>query len=272
MKQYDAKYKAATKPARNRRLQLSPTAGAFATQPRSLRPALRQRDAPRKQPGDDACPADIAGVHSPRTIDDPDDPSRCRPNELESVAATAAGRSPQLQAEASINSCFTTTSAGISSELLSHVLQDFRGLSVQFMLDIDGTLYQTTRREGARVPGLAGERPLDRHRDREHRQLRRPARRTAPLQQWYKKDAERSRRTSAVPERLRRRAGDADPRHLSARAQRRRRRPDPRGEPSGCTTSRRNSTPSLIKLTAALGDVLPADQARLPTWPRRPSC
>ena len=61
------------------------------------------------------------------------------------------------------------------------VLQDKRGLSVHFMLDIDGTIYQTLDSQGSRVACDDRQRPLDRHRDRQHRGIPRqglqPARR-----------------------------------------------------------------------------------------------
>ena len=51
------------------------------------------------------------------------------------------------------------------------VLHDLRGLSVHFMLDLDGTIYQTLDVKEAGLARDDRQRPVDRHRDRQHRGL-----------------------------------------------------------------------------------------------------
>ena len=81
-----------------------------------------------------------------------------------------------------------------SSQTCFKVLHDDRGLSVQFLLDLDGTIYQTPGPEGT-APGTPrkAKRSLGRHRDRQPRRLSRPAT-SSPRGsngRWYVKDAAR---------------------------------------------------------------------------------
>ena len=92
----------------------------------------------------------------------------------------------------SISSSFTSTPAERAGSAFE-VLHDLRGLSVHFMLDLDGTIYQTLDLKEARLARDDRQRPIDRHRDRQHRGL--PGRDApSPLDSWYKARGRRDRR------------------------------------------------------------------------------
>lgn len=143
--------------------------------------------------------------------------------------------------------------AGISSECFK-TLQDDRGLSVQFMLDIDGTLYQTLDlKERAWQATKANDRSIGI--EIANIGSYSAAETTAPLQQWYKKDAG-GKTYIAVPERL----GGVNATRIPG-IYRPMRNDVVVGQIRGVTQRMYDLTPqqydTLIKLTAALGDIFP---------------
>ena len=66
------------------------------------------------------------------------------------------------------------------------ILHDMRDLSVHFMLDVDGTIYQTLDLKERAWHASRVQHPLGRDRDCEHRRL--CGQRQNPLEQWYAKE------------------------------------------------------------------------------------
>lgn len=146
------------------------------------------------------------------------------------------------------------------SKVCFNILHDHRGLSVHFMLDIDGTIYQTldlkerawhattsnTRSVGIEIANMGAYPPGD----------------TKVLDEWYQRDAQ-GRPFIKVPERI------GDPMILTKGFVGRPARPEAvRGTVQGQDLVQYDLTPqqyeALIKLTAALSTVFPKIKADYP--------
>lgn len=152
--------------------------------------------------------------------------------------------------------------AGISKETFN-VLHDHRGLSVHFMLDLDGTLYQTLDlKERARHATIANDRSIG----IEIANLGAyPPGERQPLDEWYQHDAQ-GKPYIKVPEKL------GEPQFQTKGFTARPARPEPvRGVVQGIDLVQYDLTPqqyaALIRLTATLAKVFP--QIRL-DYPRGP--
>jgi N-acetyl-anhydromuramyl-L-alanine amidase AmpD len=149
--------------------------------------------------------------------------------------------------------------AGTSRQCFK-VLHDQRGLSVHFLLDVDGTIYQTldlkerawhattsnTRSIGIEIANVGAYGQAD----------------AAPLREWYRRDGDGGTRL-VIPERL----GTGGIRHSNTVL--RPARPDPvRGEVQGQTLYQHDFTPeqyaALARLTAALCRVFPKIRCEYP--------
>lgn len=142
--------------------------------------------------------------------------------------------------------------AGISKETFN-VLHDHRGLSVHFMLDLDGTLYQTLDlKERARHATIANDRSIG----IEIANIGAyPPDERQPLHEWYQRDAG-GRPFIQVPARL------GDPQFRTKGFTARPARPEPvRGVVQDIELMQYDLTPqqyaALIRLTAALAKIFP---------------
>lgn len=138
------------------------------------------------------------------------------------------------------------------SKTCFNVLHDHRGLSVHFMLDIDGTIYQTLDlKERARHATISNDRSVG---IEVANMGAYPPNNTKVLDEWYRRDATGT--TITVPERIK------DPMIYTKNFVGHPARPDPvRGVVQGEDLLQYDFTPqqyaALIKLTAALAKVFP---------------
>jgi N-acetylmuramoyl-L-alanine amidase len=145
------------------------------------------------------------------------------------------------------------------------VLHDARGLSVHFMLDIDGTLYQTLDlKERAWHATVSNDRSIGIEIANMGSYSLNES--TATLQRWYKKD-ENGQTYITIPESL----GGADAIRTKNITLRPARNEPVVGQIRGVTQRMYDLTPqqydTLIKLTAALGDVFPQIKLDYPRGP-----
>jgi N-acetyl-anhydromuramyl-L-alanine amidase AmpD len=139
------------------------------------------------------------------------------------------------------------------SKVCFNILHDHRGLSVHFMLDLDGTIYQTLDlKERARHATISNDRSIG---IEIANMGAYPPGDTKVLDEWYARDAE-GRPYIKIPERL------GDPQFQVARFTGRPARPVPlRGNIQGTELAQYDLTPeqyaALVKLTAALCRIFP---------------